>query len=189
MYMANGPAISSEEMAPMVHLVRGKRIMLDSDLARIYGVSTMRLNEQFKRNRERFPASFAFQLERQEFAGLISQIAITKKGRGGRQNLPWVFTEHGAIMLACVLRSPIAVEASVRVVSAFVYLREQIASNTKLAQKFAELEKRINGHDESIANLFEAIRLLLGLEKPTTQREIGFHIKERAPRYRTRNGN
>src|SRR5437773_12532759 len=83
-----------------IRLIRGQRVMLDSDLARIYGVSTMRLNEQFKRNRGRFPEDFAFQLTDEEFGALISQIAISKKGRGGRRTLPWVFTEHGALMLA-----------------------------------------------------------------------------------------
>ncbi|MDB6020290.1 MAG: uncharacterized protein JWQ04_147 [Pedosphaera sp.] len=162
----------------MVHFIRGRRVMLDSDLARIYGVPTMRLNEQFKRNRERFPATYAYQLTREEFTALISQIAISKKGRGGRQKLPWVFTEHGAVMLACVLKSPVAVEASVRVVNAFFYLREQLAANAGLAQKFAELESRLNGHDESITELFEAIRLLLELPASKTRREIGFHVKE-----------
>jgi hypothetical protein len=192
MFMSSEPAIALEEMAPLVHLIQGRRVMLDSDLARIYGVPTMRLNEQFKRNRERFPAHFAYQLTRQEVAGLISQNAISKKGRGGRQTLPWVFTEHGAVMLACVLRSPVAVEASVRVVNAFFYLREQLAANAGLAKKFAELENRLNGHDESLAELFEAIRMLLEPGTPKTQREIGFHVKElneQAVKYRTKKRN
>ncbi|HZV34861.1 MAG TPA: ORF6N domain-containing protein [Verrucomicrobiae bacterium] len=182
--MANEPAIAYEEMTPMVHFIRGKRVMLDSDLDRIYGVSTMRLNEQFKRNRERFPDTFAYQLTRQEFATLTSQFAISRKGRGGRQSLPWVFTEHGAVMLACVLKSPVAVAASVRIVNAFFYLREQLSANADLAKKFAELENRLNGHDETIAELFEAIRLLLDPAAPKPQREIGFHAKENAVKYR-----
>src|SRR5438876_6165863 len=99
-------------------------------------------------------------LTAKEFAGLRSQI-VTSNARGGRRYLPWVFTEHGAIMLASVLNSPVAIEASVRVVRAFVYLREQIAANVELAKNFAELEKRLDGHDESLATLFEAIRQLL----------------------------
>src|SRR5437762_2468231 len=95
-------------MEQLIHSIRGHRVMLDSDLARIYGVTTIRLNEQFRRNRDRFPADFAFQLTRQEFAHLISQIAISKTGRGGRRKLPWAFTEHGAIMLATVLNSRVA---------------------------------------------------------------------------------
>jgi len=161
--------------------------MLDSDLARIYGVATMRLNEQVKRNLHRFPIDFAFQLTREEFAELISHSAISKPSRGGRTKLPWVFTEHGAIMLASVLNSPIAVDASVRVVRAFVYLREQLLTNRELSRKFAELEKRLDANDESIATLFEAIRRLL--EPPAVEgskREIGFHLRETAPPYRVK---
>jgi ORF6N domain len=165
-----------------IHLVRGQRVMLDSDLAAIYGVSTMRLNEQLRRNKKRFPSDFAFQLTREEFTTLISQFAISKKGRGGRRTLPWVFTEHGAIMLASVLNSDIAVEASVRVVRAFVRLREIVSANAELAAKFAELERRLDSHDEAIAQLFAAIRQLLA-PAPEKKREIGFHVRERSGRY------
>ena len=158
--------------------------MLDSDLAQLYGVSTTRLNEQFKRNRNRFPRDFAFQLEPEEFKNLISQIAISSFRHGGQRKLPWVFTEHGAIMLATVLSSPVAVEASIRVVRAFVHLREMLASNKQLALKFAELERRLDGNDGAIKTLFDAIRELL---KPNSseqsRREIGFHVKEQARKY------
>src|SRR5213593_202721 len=110
-----------------IHLIRGHRVMLDSDLAAIYGVTTKRLNEQLKRNRPRFPDDFAFQLTLQEFTNLRSQSA-TSKGRGGRRYLPWVFTEHGALMLANVLNSDVAIQASVRVVRAFVRLRQMVAA-------------------------------------------------------------
>jgi hypothetical protein len=189
MYMANEPAISSNDAVPMIHLIRGKRVMLDSDLAHFYQETTGRLNQALKRNLDRFPQDFAFRLDRQEFARLMSQSVISKKSRGGRTKMPWVFTEHGIIMLACVLNSTVAVEASVRIVRAFVYLREQILANVELARKFAELEKRLDGHDESLATLFEAIRQLLEPATSKTEREIGFHIKEQAVRYRTRNGN
>jgi hypothetical protein len=165
--------------------IRGLRVMLDSDLAKIYGVSTMRLNEQFKRNSGRFPSDFAFQLTQQEFAGLISQIAISKKGRGGRRKLPWVFTEHGALMLASVLNSPIAVESSVRVVRAFVLMREQLAAHKDLSQKLIELESRVSGHDESIQNLFEAIRQLIEPPLPEDRKQIGF-MRETSPPYRVK---
>jgi hypothetical protein len=168
-----------------IHLIRGERIMLDSDLAAIYGTSTARLNEQLRRNRQRFPEDFAFQLTPEEFKRLISQIAISKKGRGGRRKLPWVFTEHGAIMLASVLNSPVAIQASVRVVRAFVRLREMVAANTQLAGKLAELERRLDSHDEAIVDLFAALKRLLEPEaKP--KREIGFHVRERGMRYRTK---
>jgi hypothetical protein len=165
-----------------IHLVRGLRVMLDSDLAAIYGVSTMRLNEQLRRNKKRFPSDFAFQLTREEFTNLISQFAISKKGRGGRRTLPWVFTEHGAIMLAGVLNSDVAIEASVRVVRAFVRLREMVSANAELAVKFAQLERRLDSHDEAIAQLFAAIRQLLA-PPPEKKREIGFHVREGQPRY------
>lgn len=169
-----------------IHLVRGQRVMLDSDLADIYGVSTRQLNQQLKRNRHRFPEDFAFQLERKEFDTLMSQIVISKKGRGGRRKLPWVFTEHGAIMLASVLSSNIAVQASVRVVRAFIRLREMVAANTQLAAKLKELERRLDSHDEAIANVFAALKRLLEPPEPPKRPEIGFHVRESASHYRVR---
>ena len=168
-----------------IYLVRGQRVMLDSDLAAIYGTSTMRLNEQFRRNRQRFPEDFAFRLTAEEFKRLISQIAISKKGRGGRRKLPWVFTEHGAIMLASVLNSQIAVQASVRVVRAFIRLREMVAANAPLAAKLKELEGRLDSNDEAIVELFAVLKQLL--EPPTKpKREIGFHVRESAAHYGTK---
>lgn len=169
----------------MILMIRGLRVMLDSDLAKIYGVSTMRLNEQFKRNLGRFPADFAFQLTPEEFTGLISQIAISKKGRGGRRKLPWVFTEHGAIMLAGILKSQRAVEMSVSVVRAFVLMREQLVAHKELASKLDELENRVTGHDESLQNLFEAIRQLVEPAVPAERKQIGF-MRETAPPYRVK---
>src|SRR5213078_607675 len=165
-----------------IHFIRGQRVMLDSDLAAIYGTSTMRLNEQFKRNRTRFPDGFAFVLTREEFTNLISQNAISRS-HGGRRKLPWAFTEHGAIMLASVLNSPVAIDANVRVVRAFVRLREIISANAELATKFAQLERRLDSHDEAIAQLFAAIRQLLA-PTPEKKREIGFHVRERRATYR-----
>ena len=178
---------------PAIQLVRGQRVMLDSDLAAIYQVSTKRLNQQLGRNRSRFPADFAFQLTAEELTNLRLQIATsslssqttTSKKHGGRRYLPWVFTEHGAIMLASILNSDVAVQASVRVVRAFVRLREMVAGNAGLATKLAELERRLDSHDESIANLFQVIRQLL--TPPTKpKREIGFHVREDGTRYRIR---
>jgi hypothetical protein len=187
MFMANELAhAGAEGIQSLILTIRGQRVMLDSDLARIYGVSTGQLNQALKRNLSRFPQDFAFQLGRQEFTNLISQIVISSS-YGGRRTLPWVFTEHGAIMLASVLNSPVAVDASVRVVRAFVYLREQLLANRELSRKFVELEKRLDANDESIAALFEAIRRLL--EPPAAdepKREIGFHLREQAPPYRVR---
>jgi hypothetical protein len=179
------PSGQLDNVESAIYLVRGQRVMLDSDLAAIYGTSTMRLNEQFRRNRQRFPEDFAFRLTAEEFKRLISQIATSKKGRGGRRKLPWVFTEHGAIMLATVLSSKVAIQASVRVVRAFVRLREMVAANAELANQLKDLERRLDSHDEAIVDLFATLRRLLEPEvKP--KREIGFHVRERAPRYRAR---
>ena len=177
-----------------IHLIRGHRVMLDSDLAMIYGVTTKRLNEQLKRNRARFPADFAFQLTVQEFRNLKSQIAtsslrsqfVTSSSHGGKRKLPWVFTEHGALMLAGVLNSAIAVQASVRVVRAFVRLREMVAANAQLAAKLKELERRFDSHDEAIANVFAALKQLLEPTDAPKRREIGFHVREEGVRYRVR---
>ena len=166
-----------------IYSLRGQRVMLDSDLAAIYGTSTMRLNEQFKRNRNRFPDDFAFVLTREEFTNLISQDAISTS-HGGRRTLPIAFTEHGAIMLASVLNSEIAVQASIRVVRAFVRLREMVAANAQLASKLAELERRLDSHDEAIVDLFATLKRLLEPSEPPKRREIGFHVREKAARYR-----
>jgi hypothetical protein len=163
--------------------VRGLRVMLDSDLAIIYGVATKQLNQQFKRNRERFPNDFAFELTNQEVMDMRSQF-VTASKRNIR-HIPVVFTEHGALMLASILNSPVAVEASVRVVRAFVLMREQLAAHKELAQKLSELESRVSGHDESIQNLFEAIRQLVEPPLPEDRKQIGF-MRETAPPYRIR---
>ena len=168
-----------------IYLIRGQRVMLDSDLAAVYGVTTKRLNEQLRRNRSRFPSDFAFQLTAEELTNLRSQIA-TSSFHGGRRYRPWVFTEHGAIMLASVLNSEIAVQASIRVVRAFVRLREMVAANAQLAVKLEELERRLDSHDEAIANLFAALRQLLEPPEAPKRREIGFHVRENAARYRVR---
>jgi hypothetical protein len=168
--------------------------MLDSDLAMIYGVTAKRLNEQLKRNRLRFPPDFAFQLTVQEFRNLKSRIATsslrsqfgTSSSHGGKRKLPWVFTEHGALMLASVLNSAIAVQASVRVVRAFVRLREMVATNAQLAAKLEELEGRLGSHDTAIADLFAALKRLLAPPEPPKRREIGFHVRERSGRYRAK---
>jgi ORF6N domain-containing protein len=181
-----------ETVENAIHLVRGQRVMLDSDLAAIYGVTTKRLNERLRRNPNRFPPDFAFQLTREEFTNLRSQFATSSlrsrsatSKHGGRRYRPWVFTEHGAIMLASVLDSEVAIDASVRVVRAFVRLREIISANAELAAKFAQLERRLDSQDETIAQLFAAIRQLLA-PPPEKKREIGFHVRERAARYRTK---
>jgi len=170
----------------LILTVRGLRVMLDSDLAMIYGVATKQLNQQFKRNRERFPSDFAFELTNQEVMDMRSQ-NVTSSRRNLRR-LPIAFTEHGALMLASILNSPIAVEASVRVVRAFILMREQLAAHKELAKKLDELENRVSGHDEAIGNLFEAIRQLVEAPPPTFPEDrpkIGF-MRETSPPYRIR---
>ena len=172
----------------LILTVRGLRVMLDSDLARIYGVKTNALNQALKRNLKRFPDDFAFQMTAEGLECLKSQIVTSKTGRGGSRYLPWVFTEHGAIMLASILNSPVAVEASVRVVRAFVQMREQLAATKELARKLNELENRVSGHDEAIQNLFEAIRQLIEKPEPAFPEDrpkIGF-LRETAAPYRIR---
>ena len=178
------PTRKVDNVEGAIYLIRGQRVMLDSDLTAIYGVTTKRLNEQLRRNRKRFPQDFAFQLTTEEFRNLRPQFA-TSKGQGGRRYFPWVFTEHGAIMLASVVNSDIAVQASVRVVRAFVRLREMVAANAQLAAKLEELERRLDSHDEAIVDLFAALKRLLEPE-PKPKREIGFHARERSARYRTK---
>jgi hypothetical protein len=158
------------DIASRIHTVRGQRVMLDSDLAAIYRLPTGRLNEQFRRNRTRFPGDFAFRLTHEEAARLRSQFAISKKGRGGRRYLPYAFTEHGAVMLASVLNSPTAVAASIQVVRAFVQLRGVLASHKELARRLDELESR---YDAKFKVVFQAIRELMEPPRPP-RKQIGF---------------
>jgi ORF6N domain len=154
-----------EHITRAILVLRGQRVLLDAELAALYAVTTKRFNEQVRRNRERFPEDFMFQLTAEELASLRSQTATSKvppRGRGGRRYLPYAFTEHGTIMAATVLNSPRAVEMSVYVVRAFVQLRELLSSNRELARRFAQLEtrleKKLTEHDRAIAAILSAIR-------------------------------
>ena len=165
-------ALPIEDAETLVRVIRGQRVMLDSDLAGFYGVATKRLLEQVRRNTHRFPDDFAFRLEPQELANLRSQIA-TSSLHGGRRTMPWVFTEHGAVMLASVLNSAVAIAASVEIVRAFVKMRNALSASDLVA-KLTDIEKRITGQDKDISALFGALRQLL--ETPRKDRgEIGFH--------------
>jgi hypothetical protein len=177
--MPNTASVSGLEDA--IHRIRGQRVMLDSDLARFYGVPTKRLNEAFSRQRKRFPEDFAFRLRAEEVTILRSQIATSSLSHGGRRTLPWAFTEHGVIMLASVLNSTTAIAASVRVVRAFVRLREMIMAHHELAAKLGEIERRLDTHDDAIANLFSAIRQLIEPPDTKPREEIGFHVREDEP--------
>ncbi len=167
--------IPVETIADKIYLIRSQKVMLDADLAKLYGVSTRRLNEQIRRNRDRFPEDFAFVLSSEEFANLMSQNATSSLGWGGRRKLPYAFTEYGAIMAANVLSSPIAVGASIQVVRAFVRLRELLATHKNLARKLEDLERKYSAHDVRIQQIFSCIKKLMN---PARSRRllIGFVV-------------
>jgi len=156
-----------------IRVLRGQKVLFDSDLATLYAVEVRALNQAVKRNKERFPADFVFQLTAEEEGDLKSQSVISSGIHGGRRNAPYAFTEHGAIMAASVLNSSRAVEMSIYVVRAFLRLRETVASHKALAAKLAELEQRLEKHDSKIDEIISAIRVLaMPPERPV--RRIGF---------------
>ena len=156
-------------------ILRGHKVILDSDLAELYGVTVGRLNEQVKRNQQRFPRDFMFRLTERENQILRSQFAISSQKHGGRRYLPYAFTEHGAIMAATVLNSKRAIEMSVFVVRAFVRMREMLLKNRQLAAKINELDRRLETHDTAIQDLIDAIKELMAPEQ-TPKRKIGFQL-------------
>lgn len=163
----------TKDIDDKIYVIRGQRVMLDSDLAVVYRVETRVLNQAVNRNLSRFPKDFIFQLTKEEFDSLISQTVTSKPGRGGRRKLPYVFTEHGAVMLASVLNSPTAVEASIEVVRAFVKMRSVLALHKDLARKVERLAKVAVDHE----NEFEVVWELLGdiMRDPRhLKRKIGF---------------
>jgi hypothetical protein len=166
--------ISSERIASSIIVLRGQRVILDRDLASIYGVSTGRLNESVRRNISRFPEDFMFQLSRDEAETSRSQSAILNNRRGANiKYLPSAFTEHGAIQVANILRSQRAIEMGIYVVRAFVHLRNILASNRELARQFEELERRVSTHDQAIVGILKTIRELM--HPPAKKsRPIGF---------------
>jgi hypothetical protein len=183
----------NELLEPLIFVIREHRVVLDADLARLYGVTTIRFNQAFKRNRHRFPADFAFQVTTAEFEGLRSQIAISSlqvpdsKGsnssqfvmssmrRRGKAYLPWAFTEHGALMAANILRSDRAVQMSVFVVRAFIRLREHVAANTAVMARLAEIDKTLLEHDAALRDLYRKLLPLLQPPADPPKRRIGFH--------------
>ena len=164
-------AISAQALAGRIVVIRGQRVLLDLDLAELYEVETRVFNQAVKRNLSRFPTDFMFQLTEEEFANLTSQTVTSSWG--GRRKLPLAFTEHGAIMAASVLNSDRAVQMSVYVVRAFVQLRAVLLDHKALADKLASLERRVSHHDNSLAEVIQAIRALMVQPKPAS-RPIGF---------------
>lgn len=179
--MSNEMPLQVDQIGSLIRTIRGRKVMLDSDLARIYGVPTKRLNEQVKRNAKRFPPDFLFQLTTEEVENLKSQIA-TSSSHGGKRKLPYAFTENGSIMAANVLNSPQAVRMSVFVVRAFVQMRDLLGSTKELAKQLAALEKkltdRLDGHEAAIIEVLRRVMDILDpppLPEPP-RREIGFHV-------------
>ncbi len=168
--------ISPERIESRIFVLRGHRVMLDRDLAELYGVALKRLNEQVKRNRERFPDDFMFQLTLEEGKAVVisrSQIATLKRGQNIKYR-PYVYTEHGAIMLANVLRSPVALRASIQVVRAFVHLRRMLVSHDDLARKIDAIERRVGKHDTELQEVFRILRQLLEPPPLPPKRPLGF---------------
>jgi hypothetical protein len=169
----------------MIRVIRGQKVMLDEDLAELYQVQTKRLNEAIRRNPERFPINFMFQLTSEESISLKSQFATSKPGRGGRRTLPYAFTEHGVVMLSSVLNSPRAIEMSILVVKAFVRMRELIASNKDLANRVEKLEHAQNRTAsvievlvEDIDRLGEEVKRMKALPEPTKKKlRIGYQTR------------
>ena len=163
--------LKPENLARFVFFIRGEKVMLDSDLARLYGVEARALNQAVARNRKRFPADFMFQLTPGEYESLRSQIVTSKKGRGGRRFRPYAFTEQGVAMLSSVLRSSRAVEVNIAIMRTFVQLRRLMDTNRDLARKIESLEKK---YDEKFAVVFDAIKELIAPPEPP-KKQIGFH--------------
>jgi len=170
----------SSDIENKVYLIRGEKVMLDADLAEIYGVETKRLNEQVKRNKDRFPVDFMFQLTKMEWDALKSQFATANRNqnmksqnatskRGGRRTLPYVFTEHGVVMLASVLNSPQAIAASIQIVKVFVKLRTILSNHTHLAEKLKELESK---YDSQFEEVFSLLRRLMNVPKDQVNKII-----------------
>lgn len=163
--------LPTERIEKSIYLIRGEKVMLDSDLADLFGIETKNLNKAVKRNIDRFPAEFMFQLNYQEVAALRFQIGTSNEGRGGRRTLPYAFTEHGTIMLATILNSPVAVQASIQIVKAFVRLRQILSTHKDLARKLTDLEKK---YDLQFRAVFDAIRKLMAPPEEKKKKNIGF---------------
>ncbi|MEP6777870.1 MAG: ORF6N domain-containing protein [Chthoniobacterales bacterium] len=175
--------IPAARIAQSIYLLRGQKVILSQDLASLYSVTVGALTQAMKRNADRFPKDFVFQLTAKEFTNLKSQFVISSWG--GLRRRPYAFTEQGVAMLSSVLKSDRAVKVNIAIMRAFVKLRQALETNRELARKFAELESRVGKHDSEIAAIIDAIRQLM-TPPQKAPREIGFHVRESAPRYRTR---
>lgn len=171
--MTNSAVFTLDTVVRRIVELRGQRVMLDSDLATLYGVETRYIPRSVKRNPGRFPPDFAFQLSDEEFDSLRSTFGISNKGRGGRRFAPYAFTEHGALMLSSVLNSPRADEISLLIIRAFVWLRQTVPAYQELAAKLMELESAVVRHDSDISMILDALRQLV-MPPEQTKRRVGF---------------
>ncbi len=162
-----------------IYLIRGHKVMLDSDLAELYGVEVRQLKRQVRRNTDRFPADFMFELSKEEYEPLRCHFGTLKRG-GHSKYLPYAFTEQGVAMLSSVVNSKRAVQVNIAIMRAFVRLREMIASNKDLAKRFDELEKK---YDAQFKVVFDAIRQLMAAPEPK-EKKIGFRVREKSARYK-----
>ena len=181
MIMNKSAIVLAQRVSRKILVLRNQKVILDTDLAALYGVSVKRLNEQVKRNPKRFPPDFLFTLTEPEYEKLRSQSATSSSTHGGRRYLPHAFTEHGAIMAASVLNSKRAIDMSIFVVRAFVQMRQSTVQNQHIVSKLAELEARIDSHDGEIQGLVDAIRELIE-PLPASSRRIGFEAPALSPK-------
>ena len=184
-----GKPSENDPLKPLIYRIRSQRVMLDRDLARLYGVDTKRFNEAFKRNRRRFPTDFAFEVTARDYSNLRSQIATSSlqsidsagessngaRSHGGRRHLPWAFTEHGALMAANILRSEQAIRMSIYVIRAFVRLREEAAANATILKRLAEIDTTLIAHDNALRDVYRKLLPLLQPPPDPPKRRIGFH--------------
>jgi len=174
--MINNSLIPLERIEKKIYLIRNQKVMIDEDLAKLYNVTTKRLNEQVKRNYDRFPQDFIFRFTKSEYDSLRSQIATSKR-KGGRRYLPYAFTEQGVAMLSSVLNSKQAIKVNIQIMRAFVKLREILSTHKELAQKLKELELKIDSHDQQIQSIFDVINQLIAPPE-IPKKKIGFTIGE-----------
>jgi hypothetical protein len=171
--------VTLEQVERRIYDVRGQKVMLDFELAELYGVTTRVMNQAVRRNIERFPDDFMIQLTRAEFDNLMSQIVTSSSGKyGGRRKLPYVFTEQGVAMLSSVLNSDRAVQVNIAIMRAFVNMRRLVASNEEITKKLAAIERKLGNHDESFKTVFAAIRAMMRAESKSEQ--IGYIRKKKA---------
>jgi len=167
--------IPDEMVMNKIYLIRGQKVMLDSDLSALYQVETRRLNEQVTRNKERFPEDFMFQLTVDEYENLISQFATSSWG--GRRKLPYAFTEQGVAMLSSVLNSPTAINVNIQIIRVFTKMRALLMTNKDILLQLEKIERKMGSHDEQIALIFDYLKKLLTPIQPPRQR-IGFRRKD-----------